>query len=285
MNCISILSLNMIASATEKKVCTVNNDNQTISQSKESFSSFYSDSIARSRDVLASCTTRACYEQNVDDLEDIKNTDDLKDEYCMNENELDDNLTGSKNSDKDNKDNDSQYSSDSGTDLKNSLDDLISSDELLDTLNQNSDELNVDVLDNMPIVLESTKLTPVSSKVSVLIDNMIDSLTRSKISNALNERNNISSKIGSLSYLNSELTKQLNNVSSADSNNNNNYKIVYQIYFTYLVTLKELSALKQTKERFNYKEQKKKAENRIKRRQLADKEAFLDFQKGFLQLD
>lgn len=275
----------MIASATEKKVCTVNNDNQTISQSKESFSSFYSDSIARSRDVLASCTTRACYEQNVDDLEDIKNTDDLKDEYCMNENELDDNLTGSKNSDKDNKDNDSQYSSDSGTDLKNSLDDLISSDELLDTLNQNSDELNVDVLDNMPIVLESTKLTPVSSKVSVLIDNMIDSLTRSKISNALNERNNISSKIGSLSYLNSELTKQLNNVSSADSNNNNNYKIVYQIYFTYLVTLKELSALKQTKERFNYKEQKKKAENRIKRRQLADKEAFLDFQKGFLQLD
>lgn len=274
----------MIASATEKKVCTVNNDNQTISQSKESFSSFYSDSIARSRDVLASCTTRACYEQNVDDLEDIKNTDDLKDEYCMNENELDDNLTGSKNSDKDNKDNDSQYSSDSGTDLKNSLDDLICSDELLDTLNQNSDELNVDVLDNMPIVLESTKLTPVSSKVSVLIDNMIDSLTRSKISNALNERNNISSKIGSLSYLNSELTKQLNNVSSSDSNNNN-YKIVYQIYFTYLVTLKELSALKQTKERFNYKEQKKKAENRIKRRQLADKEAFLDFQKGFLQLD
>ena len=275
----------MIASATEKKVCTVNNDNQTISQSKESFSSFYSDSIARSRDVLASCTTRACYEQNVDDLEDIKKTDDLKDEYCMNENELDDNLTGSKNSDKDNKDNDSQYSSDSGTDLKNSLDDLICSDELLDTLNQNSDELNVDVLDNMPIVLESTKLTPVSSKVSVLIDNMIDSLTRSKISNALNERNNISSKIGSLSYLNSELTKQLNNVSSADSNNNNNYKIVYQIYFTYLVTLKELSTLKQTKERFNYKEQKKKAENRIKRRQLADKEAFLDFQKGFLQLD
>lgn len=274
----------MIASATEKKVCTVNNDNQTISQSKESFSSFYSDSIARSRDVLASCTTRACYEQNVDDLEDIKNTDDLKDEYCMNENELDDNLTGSKNSDKDNKDNDSQYSSDSGTDLKNSLDDLICSDELLDTLNQNSDELNVDVLDNMPIVLESTKLTPVSSKVSVLIDNMIDSLTRSKISNALNERNNISSKIGSLSYLNSELTKQLNNVSSADSNNNN-YKIVYQIYFIYLVTLKELSTLKQTKERFNYKEQKKKAENRIKRRQLADKEAFLDFQKGFLQLD
>lgn len=284
MNCISILSLNMIASATEKKVCTVNNDNQTISQSKESFSSFYSDSIARSRDVLASCTTRACYEQNVDDLEDIKNTDDLKDEYCMNENELDDNLTGSKNSDKDNKDNDSQYSSDSGTDLKNSLDDLICSDELLDTLNQNSDELNVDVLDNMPIVLESTKLTPVSSKVSVLIDNMIDSLTRSKISNALNERNNISSKIGSLSYLNSELTKQLNNVSSADSNNNN-YKIVYQIYFIYLVTLKELSTLKQTKERFNYKEQKKKAENRIKRRQLADKEAFLDFQKGFMQFD
>ena len=274
----------MIASATEKKVCTVNNDNQTISQSKESFSSFYSDSIARSRDVLASCTTRACYEQNVDDLEDIKKTDDLKDEYCMNENELDDNLTGSKNSDKDNKDNDSQYSSDSGTDLKNSLDDLICSDELLDTLNQNSDELNVDVLDNMPIVLEITKLTPVSSKVSVLIDNMIDSLTRSKISNALNERNNISSKIGSLSYLNSELTKQLNNVSSADSNNNN-YKIVYQIYFIYLVTLKELSTLKQTKERFNYKEQKKKAENRIKRRQLADKEAFLDFQKGFLQLD
>lgn len=274
----------MIASATEKKVCTVNNDNQTISQSKESFSSFYSDSIARSRDVLASCTTRACYEQNVDDLEDIKKTDDLKDEYCMNENELDDNLTGSKNSDKDNKDNDSQYSSDSGTDLKNSLDDLICSDELLDTLNQNSDELNVDVLDNMPIVLESTKLTPVSSKVSVLIDNMIDSLTRSKISNALNERNNISSKIGSLSYLNSELTKQLNNVSSADSNNNN-YKIVYQIYFTYLVTLKELSALKQTKERFNYKEQKKKADNRIKRRQLADKEAFLDFQKGFMQFD
>ncbi len=284
MNCISILSLNMIASATEKKVCTVNNDNQTISQSKESFSSFYSDSIARSRDVLASCTTRACYEQNVDDLEDIKKTDDLKDEFCMNENELDDNLTGSKNSDKDNKDNDSQYSSDSGTDLKNSLDDLICSDELLDTLNQNSDELNVDVLDNMPIVLESTKLTPVSSKVSVLIDNMIDSLTRSKISNALNERNNISSKIGSLSYLNSELTKQLNNVSSADSNNNN-YKIVYQIYFIYLVTLKELSTLKQTKERFNYKEQKKKAENRIKRRQLADKEAFLDVQKGFLQLD
>ena len=284
MNCISILSLNMIASATEKKVCTVNNDNQTISQSKESFSSFYSDSIARSRDVLASCTTRACYEQNVDDLEDIKKTDDLKDEYCMNENELDDNLTGSKNSDKDNKDNDSQYSSDSGTDLKNSLDDLICSDELLDTLNQNSDELNVDVLDNMPIVLESTKLTPVSSKVSVLIDNMIDSLTRSKISNALNERNNISSKIGSLSYLNSELTKQLNNVSSADSNNNN-YKIVYQIYFIYLVTLKELSTLKQTKERFNYKEQKKKADNRIKRRQLADKEAFLDFQKGFMQFD
>ena len=284
MNCISILSLNMIASATEKKVCTVNNDNQTISQSKESFSSFYSDSIARSRDVLASCTTRACYEQNVDDLEDIKKTDDLKDEYCMNENELDDNITGSKISDKDNKDNDSQYSSDSGTDLKNSLDDLICSDELLDTLNQNSDELNVDVLDNMPIVLESTKLTPVSSKVSVLIDNMIDSLTRSKISNALNERNNISSKIGSLSYLNSELTKQLNNVSSADSNNNN-YKIVYQIYFIYLVTLKELSTHKQTKERFNYKEQKKKAENRIKRRQLADKEAFLDFQKGFLQLD
>lgn len=284
MNSISILSLNMIASATEKKVCTINNDNQTILQSKESFSSFYSDSIARSRDVLASCTTRACYEQNVDDLEDIKNTDDLKDEYCMNENELDDNLTGSKNSDKDNKDNDSQYSSDSGTDLKNSLDDLICSDELLDSLNQNSDEMNVDVLDNMPIVLESTKLTPVSSKVSILIDNMIDSLTRSKINNALNERNNISSKIGSLSYLNSELTKQLNNVSSADSNNNN-YKIVYQIYFTYLVTLKELSALKQTKERFNYKEQKKKAENRIKRRQLADKEAFLDFQKGFLQLD
>lgn len=284
MNCISILSLNMIACATEKKVCTIDSNNQTISQSKESFSSFYSDSIARSRDVLASCTTRACYEQNVDDLEDIKNTDDLKDEYCMNENELDDNLTGSKNSDKDNKDNDSQYSSDSGTDLKNSLDDLICSDELLDTLNQNSDELNVDVLDNMPIVLESTKLTPVSSKVSILIDNMIDSLTRSKISNALNERNNISSKIGSLSYLNSELTKQLNNVSSADSNNNN-YKIVYQIYFTYLVTLKELSALKQTKERFNYKEQKKKTENRIKRRQLADKEAFLDFQKGFLQLD
>lgn len=274
----------MIACATEKKVCTIDSNNQTISQSKESFSSFYSDSIARSRDVLASCTTRACYEQNVDDLEDIKNTDDLKDEYCMNENELDDNLTGSKNSDKDNKDNDSQYSSDSGTDLKNSLDDLICSDELLDTLNQNSDELNVDVLDNMPIVLESTKLTPVSSKVSILIDNMIDSLTRSKISNALNERNNISSKIGSLSYLNSELTKQLNNVSSADSNNNN-YKIVYQIYFTYLVTLKELSALKQTKERFNYKEQKKKTENRIKRRQLADKEAFLDFQKGFLQLD
>lgn len=284
MNCISILSLNMIASATEKKVCTVNNDNQTISQSKESFSSFYSDSIARSRDVLASCTTRACYEQNVDDLEDIKNTDDLKDEYCMNENELDDNLTGSKNSDKDNKDNDSQYSSDSGTDLKNSLDDLICSDELLDTLNQNSDELNVDVLDNMPIVLESTKLTPVSSKVSVLIDNMIDSLTRSKISNALNERNNISSKIGSLSYLNSELTKQLNNVSSADSNNNN-YKIVYQIYFIYLVTLKELSTLKQTKERFNYKEQKKKAEDKIKRRRLSEKDAFLDFQKGFLQLD
>ncbi len=275
----------MIASATEKKVCTVNNDNQTISQSKESFSSFYSDSIARSRDVLASCTTRACYEQNVDDLEDIKKTDDLKDEYCMNENELDDNLTGSKNSDKDNKDNDSQYSSDSGTDLKNSLDDLICSDELLDTLNQNSDELNVDVLDNMPIVLESTKLTPVSSKVSVLIDNMIDSLTRSKISNALNERNNISSKIGSLSYLNSELTKQLNNVSSADSNNNNNYKIVYQIYFTYLVTLKELSALKQTKERFNYKEQKKKAEDKIKRRRLSEKDAFLDFQKGFMQLD
>lgn len=274
----------MIASATEKKVCTIDSNNQTISQSKESFSSFYSDSIARSRDVFASCTTRACYEQNVDDLEDIKKTDDLKDEYCMNENELDDNLTGSKNSDKDNKDNDSQYSSDSGTDLKNSLDDLICSDELLDTLNQNSDELNVDVLDNMPIVLESTKLTPVSSKVSVLIDNMIDSLTRSKISNALNERNNISSKIGSLSYLNSELTKQLNNVSSADSNNNN-YKIVYQIYFIYLVTLKELSTLKQTKERFNYKEQKKKAENRIKRRQLADKEAFLDFQKGFLQLD
>ena len=285
MNCISILSLNMIASATEKKVCTVNNDNQTISQSKESFSSFYSDSIARSRDVLASCTTRACYEQNVDDLEDIKKTDDLKDEYCMNENELDDNLTGSKNSDKDNKDNDSQYSSDSGTDLKNSLDDLICSDELLDTLNQNSDELNVDVLDNMPIVLESTKLTPVSSKVSVLIDNMIDSLTRSKISNALNERNNISSKIGSLSYLNSELTKQLNIVSSADSNNNNNYKIVYQIYFTYLVTLKELSALKQTKERFNYKEQKKKAEDKIKRRRLSEKDAFLDFQKGFMQLD
>lgn len=285
MNCISILSLNMIASATEKKVCTGNNDNQTISQSKESFSSFYSDSIARSRDVLASCTTRACYEQNVDDLEDIKNTDDLKDEYCMNENELDDNLTGSKNSDKDNKDNDSQYSSDSGTDLKNSLDDLICSDELLDTLNQNSDELNVDVLDNMPIVLESTKLTPVSSKVSVLIDNMIDSLTRSKINNALNERNNISSKIGSLSYLNSELTKQLNNVSSADSNNNNNYKIVYQIYFTYLVTLKELSALKQTKERFNYKEQKKKAEDKIKRRRLSEKDAFLDFQKGFMQLD
>ena len=284
MNCISILSLNMIASATEKKGCTVNNDNQTISQSKESFSSFYSDSIARSRDVLASCTTRACYEQNVDDLEDIKNTDDLKDEYCMNENELDDNLTGSKNSDKDNKDNDSQYSSDSGTDLKNSLDDLICSDELLDTLNQNSDELNVDVLDNMPIVLESTKLTPISYKVSVLIDTMIDSLTRSKISNALNERNNISSKIGSLSYLNSELTKQLNNVSSADSNNNN-YKIVYQIYFTYLVTLKELSTLKQTKERFNYKEQKKKAEDKIKRRRLSEKDAFLDFQKGFLQLD
>lgn len=274
----------MIASATEKKVCTVNNDNQTISQSKESFSSFYSDSIARSRDVLASCTTKACYEQNVDDLEDIKNTDDLKDEYFMNENELDDNLTGGKNSDKDNKDNDSQYSSDSGTDLKNSLDDLICSEELLDSIDQNANDLNVDVLDNMPIVFESTRQSMVSSKVSLLIDNMIDSLTRSKISNALNERNNTSSKIGSLAYLNSELTKQLTNVSSADSNNNN-YKIVYQIYFTYLVTLKELTTLKQTKERFNYKEQKKKAENRIKRRQLADKEAFLDFQKGFLQLD
>ena len=123
-----------------------------------------------------------------------------------------------------------------------------------------------------------------SSKVSLLIDNMIDSLTRSKINNALIERNNLSSKIGSLAYLNSELTKQLNNVSSIDKNNSN-YKIIYQIYFTYLVTLKELSSIKQTKERFNYKDQKKKAENRIKRRQLADKEAFLDFQKGFLQLD
>lgn len=274
----------MLPRETENKISLSGNDICTSSQSKELFTSFYSDSIARSRDISSSCTTRACYEQNTEDFEDIKNNDDLKDEYYKNENELEDNYTGTKNSDRDNKDSNSQYSQETACSAQKNIDDLVCSEELLDSIDQNSNDLNVDVLDNMPIVFESTRQSMVSSKVSLLINNMIDSLTRSKINNALNERNNTSSKIGSLAYLNSELTKQLTNVSKADSNNNN-YKIVYQIYFTYLVTLKELSALKQTKERFNYKEQKKKAENRIKRRQLADKEAFLDFQKGFLQLD
>lgn len=284
MNNISILSLNMLPRETENKISLSGNDISTSSQSKELFTSFYSDSIARSRDISSSCTTRACYEQNTEDFEDIKNNDDLKDEYYKNENELEDNYTGTKNSDRDNKDSNSQYSQETACSAQKNIDDLVCSEELLDSIDQNSNDLNVDVLDNMPIVFESTKQSLVSSKVSLLIDNMIDSLTRSKINNALIERNNLSSKIGSLAYLNSELTKQLNNVSSIDKNNSN-YKIIYQIYFTYLVTLKELSSIKQTKERFNYKDQKKKAENRIKRRQLADKEAFLDFQKGFLQLD
>lgn len=284
MNNISILSLNMLPRETENKISLSDNDISTCSQSKELFTSFYSDSIARSRDISSSCTTRACYEQNTEDFEDIKNNDDLKDEYYKNENELEDNYTGTKNSDRDNKDRNSQYSQETACSAQKNIDDLVCSEELLDSIDQNSNDLNVDVLDNMPIVFESTKQSLVSSKVSLLIDNMIDSLTRSKINNALIERNNLSSKIGSLAYLNSELTKQLNNVSSIDKNNSN-YKIIYQIYFTYLVTLKELSSIKQTKERFNYKDQKKKAENRIKRRQLADKEAFLDFQKGFLQLD
>lgn len=274
----------MLPRETENKISLSGNDISTSSQSKELFTSFYSDSIARSRDISSSCTTRACYEQNTEDFEDIKNNDDLKDEYYKNENELEDNYTGTKNSDRDNKDSNSQYSQETACSAQKNIDDLVCSEELLDSIDQNSNDLNVDVLDNMPIVFESTKQSLVSSKVSLLIDNMIDSLTRSKINNALIERNNLSSKIGSLAYLNSELTKQLNNVSSIDKNNSN-YKIIYQIYFTYLVTLKELSSIKQTKERFNYKDQKKKAENRIKRRQLADKEAFLDFQKGFLQLD
>lgn len=284
MNNISILSLNMLPRETENKISLSDNDISTCSQSKELFTSFYSDSIARSRDISTSCATRACYEQNTEDFEDIKNNDDLKDEYYKNENELEDNYTGTKNSDRDNKDRNSQYSQETACSAQKNIDDLVCSEELLDSIDQNSNDLNVDVLDNLPIVFESTKQSLVSSKVSLLIDNMIDSLTRSKINNALIERNNLSSKIGSLAYLNSELTKQLNNVSSIDKNNSN-YKIIYQIYFTYLVTLKELSSIKQTKERFNYKDQKKKAENRIKRRQLADKEAFLDFQKGFLQLD
>lgn len=274
----------MLPRETDNKISLSGNDICTSSQSKELFTSFYSDSIARSRDISSSCTTRACYEQNTEDFEDIKNNDDLKDEYYKNENELEDNYTGTKNSDRDNKDRNSQYSQETACSAQKNIDDLVCSEELLDSIDQNSNDLNVDVLDNMPIVFESTKQSLVSSKVSLLIDNMIDSLTRSKINNALIERNNLSSKIGSLAYLNSELTKQLNNVSSIDKNNSN-YKIIYQIYFTYLVTLKELSSIKQTKERFNYKDQKKKAENRIKRRQLADKEAFLDFQKGFLQLD
>lgn len=274
----------MLPRETENKISLSDNDISTSSQSKELFTSFYSDSIARSRDISSSCTTRACYEQNTEDFEDIKNNDDLKDEYYKNENELEDNYTGTKNSDRDNKDSNSQYSQETACSAQKHIDDLVCSEELLDSIDQNSNDLNVDVLDNMPIVFESTKQSLVSSKVSLLIDNMIDSLTRSKINNALIERNNLSSKIGSLAYLNSELTKQLNNVSSIDKNNSN-YKIIYQIYFTYLVTLKELSTLKQTKERFNYKDQKKKAENRIKRRQLADKEAFLDFQKGFMQFD
>lgn len=274
----------MLPRETENKISLSDNDISTCSQSKELFTSFYSDSIARSRDISTSCATRACYEQNTEDFEDIKNNDDLKDEYYKNENELEDNYTGTTNSDRDNKDRNSQYSQETACSAQKNIDDLVCSEELLDSIDQNSNDLNVDVLDNMPIVFESTKQSLVSSKVSLLIDNMIDSLTRSKINNALIERNNLSSKIGSLAYLNSELTKQLNNVSSIDKNNSN-YKIIYQIYFTYLVTLKELSSIKQTKERFNYKDQKKKAENRIKRRQLADKEAFLDFQKGFLQLD
>lgn len=274
----------MLPRETDNKISLSGNDICTSSQSKELFTSFYSDSIARSRDISSSCTTRACYEQNTEDFEDIKNNDDLKDEYYKNENELEDNYTGTKNSDRDNKDRNSQYSQETACSAQKNIDDLVCSEELLDSIDQNSNDLNVDVLDNMPIVFESTKQSLVSSKVSLLIDNMIDSLTRSKINNALIERNNLSSKIGSLAYLNSELTKQLNNVSSIDKNNSN-YKIIYQIYFTYLVTLKELSSIKQTKERFNYKDQKKKAENRIKRRQLADKEAFLDFQKGFLHLD
>lgn len=284
MNSISFLSLNILPGKTENKFSLSDNDINTSAQSKELFSTFYSDSIARSRDISSSCTTRACYEHNTEEFEDIKNNDDLKDEYSKNEYDLEDNYTGTNNSDRDNKDNNSQHSQDSSCDVQNNIDDLVCSEELLGSIDQNANDLNVDMLDNMPIVFESTKQSIVSSKVSLLIDNMIDSLTRSKINNALNERNNTSSKIGSLAYLNSELTKQLTNVSKADSNNNN-YKIVYQIYFTYLVTLKELSTLKQTKERFNYKDQKKKAENRIKRRQLADKEAFLDFQKGFMQLD
>lgn len=274
----------MLPRETENKISLSGNDISTSTQSKELFTSFYSDSIARSRDISSSCTTRACYEQNTEDFEDIKNNDDLKDEYYKNENELEDNYTGTKNSDRDNKDRNSQYSQETACSAQKNIDDLVCSEELLDSIDQNSNDLNVDVLDNMPIVFESTKQSLVSSKVSLLIDNMIDSLTRSKINNALIERNNLSSKIGSLEYLNNELTKQLNNVSSIDKNNSN-YKIIYQIYFTYLVTLKELSSIKQTKERFNYKDQKKKAENRIKRRQLADKETFLDFQKGFLQLD
>ncbi|MBQ2382098.1 MAG: hypothetical protein II291_05985 [Succinivibrio sp.] len=284
MNSISILSLNMLPRETENKISLSDNDISTCSQSKELFTSFYSDSIARSRDISTSCATRACYEQNTEDFEDIKNNDDLKDEYYKNENELEDNYTGTKNSDRDNKDRNSQYSQETACSAQKNIDDLVCSEELLDSIDQNSNDLNVDVLDNLPIVFESTKQSLVSSKVSLLIDNMIDSLTRSKINNALIERNNLSSKIGSLAYLNSELTKQLNNVSSIDKNNSN-YKIIYQIYFTYLVTLKELSSIKQTKERFNYKDQKKKAENRIKRRQLADKDAFLDFQKGFMQFD
>lgn len=275
----------MLPRETENKISLSGNDISTSSQSKELFTSFYSDSIARSRDISSSCTTRACYEQNTEDFEDIKNNDDLKDEYYKNENELEDNYTGTKNSDRDNKDSNSQYSQETACSAQKNIDDLVCLEELLDSIDQNSNDLNVDVLDNMPIVFESTKQSLVSSKVSLLIDNMIDSLTRSKINNALIERNNLSSKIGSLEYLNSELTKQLNNVSSIDKNNSN-YKIIYQIYFTYLVTLKELSSIKQTKERFNnYKDQKKKAENRIKRRQLADKDAFLDFQKGFMQFD
>lgn len=274
----------MLPRETENKISLSDNDISTSSQSKELFTSFYSDSIARSRDISSSCTTRACYEKNTEDFEDIKNNDDLKDEYYKNENELEDNYTGTKNSDRDNKDSNTQYSQETACSAQKNIDDLVCSEELLDSIDQNSNDLNVDVLDNLPIVFESTKQSLVSSKVSLLIDNMIDSLTRSKINNALIERNNLSSKIGSLEYLNNELTKQLNNVSSIDKNNSN-YKIIYQIYFTYLVTLKELSSIKQTKVRFNYKDQKKKAENRIKRRQLADKDAFLDFQKGFLQLD
>lgn len=284
MNSISILSLSILPRETEQKFSLSDNEINTGSQSKELFSSFYSDSIARSRDISCSCTTRSYYEHNIEDLEDLKNNDDLQDEYYKNENALEDNYTGTNNSGKDNKDNSSKHTPDSACDTQNNIDDLVCSEELLDSIDQNSNDLNIDVLDNMPIVFESTRQSMVSSKVSLLINNMIDSLTRSKINNALNERNNTSSKIGSLAYLNSELTKQLTNVSKADSNNNN-YKIVYQIYFTYLVTLKELTTLKQTKERFNYKEQKKKAENRIKRRQLADKDAFLDFQKGFMQLE